>query len=424
MKDASQQGIAVGIQYTHGKVIKPTFKLMMDYVMKDPHVGAGIDDIAQSSVGLGFTFSGSDAPHTQDGIDKLEDFCEENNMDGLNLGIAQDLWATGNAIMEQLEPRQLEFIKRLPIDSAQRIMTDEQGNIIALKQYIDGKQKWWRLNPHRREIDIKKLYHMAWNTVDARPIGRGLLHKLVSSGVGYTWTDKNKAIHTEYRPSFMEIKEENDDVMRKIVHRHVSRHVYDFQGSTDEQASQRAQEIDDLRPEDDLVVSSPKIDQQKLVITKVQADTRSRLDAFVQYYWDALLMGLETPTPKLFLEAGFTEASAREATKEKTRRILAFQRFLKREEERYIFRPALMAATTTEFGLGWSYKQWRDAKIRIRWEQDLDVEEIREAFRLGGITRETYQAALVKKYGIKMLEGTYIVPAGREEVFQAKGVKP
>jgi len=119
-----------------------------------------------------------------------------------------------------------------------------------------------------------------------------------------------------------------------------------------------------MRPEDDMVVGVRKNEDMKVV--RVGTDPRSRLHPYVEYMHNAMLTALETPSVKLFLEAGFTEASAKTAVQMVNRKVNAFRRFLKREIEAKVLMPRVMQK------MGWSapYKPalYKKAKLRLNWE--------------------------------------------------------
>lgn len=372
-----QTGIIVPLSSSlgYGERISPSFKDMIDYYKTDPNVKGAIDELAETCVGHGFHLTCAEG--FEDALEVAEEWCEEINLDGLNQVIARELWATGNCILEKVdpEPRPLVDIVHLPISSFKHIKIKQDGTIISYEQRIGGKSN---------TIPAKRVIHLAWNPIDGK-IGVGLLQPLLERGMGYTWKDASGTTHTEYRPSYREIMEEIEDSMRKVLRRYVPRFVYKFYGFTDDQVSSHASKIKSLRPEDDFIAGIPNKERQELKIDRLTTDPRSRLDPFIEFFHNARYTALETPTLKLFLEAGFTEASARTAVQVLDRKVAAFQRFLKREIERQILKPRVMQV------MNWKREsQWKKANIRLNWGQieqpKVDIEQL---IRLADISART-----------------------------------
>jgi len=347
----SQHGVVVGFGYTVGKYIEPTFKRMIQYYLCDPNVKGAIDELAETSVGHGFHLTGKN----EQALKIAKDWCEQIDLDNINQNIARELWATGNAFLEKVDPNNLVNVVHLPVSSITKIKADVYGNIQAYIQELGGHQK--KLSPNR-------IIHFAWNRIDGSLIGRGLLEPLLRKGLGYTWKKADGTLQTDYRPSYQEIMEEIEDSMRKVLRRYVPRFVYKFSGFTDDEVNTHARKIKSLRPEDDVIIGVPNKERQDIKVDRLTTDPRSRLDPFIEFFHNARYTALETPTLKLFLEAGFTEASARTAVQVLDRKVAAFQRFLKRRIEREIIKPKVMQE------MGWSREtEWRKAEIRLNWGQ-------------------------------------------------------
>jgi len=214
----TQKGIVVGIQWRYGKRIKPKFSDMVDYKFSNPFVRAGIDELAQASVGSGFfTTVNEKAPHAHDVKTLADDFMHEIRLDQMNLDIANDLWTCGNSFLERITPEHLEKYVHLPIGSFYKIRTDEYGNLLEVEQNIEGTR-----NKFKGE-DVKRLLLISWDVTGTSALGHGLLESLLNRGVGYTYIDQKGNARTVYRPSYREIMEEIEDAMRRIVVRYVPR---------------------------------------------------------------------------------------------------------------------------------------------------------------------------------------------------------
>jgi len=292
-----------------GKKITPSFGDMIDYYLSEPHVKSGIDELGESSVGSGFFLTGDN----EDALEIAKGWAHDINLDGMNLIIAREHWATGNVILENVEPNNLQRIVHLPIDSFEKAIADDKGIISHWLQSVQGK---------KTKLPIGRLTHMKWNPIGVGVVGRGLLEPLLRTGMGYEWQDQNGEWQKDYRPPYRQIIEEIEDAMRKILRRYVPRFAFVFRGVDDETVKGHAKVIGGVRPEDDLTFGLPSA-KQELLITRMSTDPRSRLHPYFEYFYNALITGLETPSIRLFLEAGFTEASSKTA-----KEIREFVRFV------------------------------------------------------------------------------------------------
>jgi len=388
-----QEGVVIGAGYTRfGRLVRPAFDTMIEYYLRDPHVRGHIDDLAESSVGHGFHLESKN----KDVLEFAKDWSRIIDLDTKHQNMARELWACGNVILEMVDPppRTLQKFIHLPISSVKQFFTDEYGHVSAIYQQIESNHAVLRYS---------KLIHLAWNCIDGSLIGRGLLHSLISSGVGYTWKDSNNVLHKDYRPPYLSVKEEIEDASRKVLIRNVPRHVYAFYGFKDPQVRAHGNTIRGLRPEDDMVVGLPNVKSHKLEVTRVQVDPRSRLHPFFEHFLNGVYTGLETPSPKLFLEAGFTEASAKVAVEVKMQKIAAFRRFLKRKDEALIFKPFVMQQMGTDF----TEDDWKDAELRLYWDAEIKKPKIEDLIRLAEISA---------KYNVP-----YLPPADLHNMLQKLG---
>lgn len=370
----AQQGVVMGAGYQRfGKIIDPAFDLQMDYYLNDPHVRGHIDDLGESSVGHGFFLTAKN----EDIVRRAEDWCETIDLDTKLQVMSKELWITGNSILEMVDPPPSELSKlvHLPISSFKRFLANEQGVVDSLTQRIEGVEK---------TLLYSKLVHFCWNRIDASIWGRGLLYSLVRKGVGYKWKDSAGTWHKDYRPSYMEIKEETEDAMRKVIIKNVPRFVYTFKGLADAKVKMHGQTIRGLRPDDDLIVGLPQQEKTSLEVTRVQIDPRSRLHPYFEHFLNGVYTGLETPSPKLFLEAGFTEASAKTAVEVKMQKIAAFRRFLKRNIESRILKPFIMQQ------MRWTRDiLYKRAELRLHWNMEIIKPKIEDVIRLAEISAQT-----------------------------------
>ena len=394
-KTEEQQSQAISVSYQYGKVIVPHFSEQMGYYLSDTHVKAAIDHLADSWTGLGFWISGKN----KDAVTAIEDFCEDINLDRHNANVSRELLATGNSIRELDTPESIKKIYDVPISSIWKLYASPQGILTKIEQKVESSPI--------TTLDEQKLKRMLWlkiNDVDASLRGVGLTEPLTRSGLGYTWVDGNNVEHVSYRPTYMQIKEENEDSMRKILHRYVPRHVYELAGFDNETTIAHGKTIKSLRPEDDLVINTPNPEKgNKINITRVGTDPRSRLEPMFQYFNDGIYTALENPVLRLFLEAGFTEASATVAVSELHKKIAAYERILARIWERELFKRVLMDSSKP-YGLVLNEKEYKDARVRLKWEQEMEWQMIVGGYKAGFVKRDEARKRY-EKMGMQLIEG-------------------
>lgn len=355
----TQHGIVVGTTFKAGRRKVPRFKDMIDYKFSNPYIAAGIDELSEASVGSGFYNTVNDKyPKV---LKFADDWFEEIDLDGMNLDISSDVWACGNSILEQIDPKDLQTIIHLPIGSFDRVYATKFGKITKLQQNIEGTRQIFEKD------NLEKLILLSWKKTGTNPLGHGLLESLLNQGVGYTYKTSENKFKTVYRPCFREIMEEIEDAMRKIIIRYVPRFVYIFTGMDTNWVRTAATEIKSVMVGDDLIIALPSGDIKKndLRIERLETDPRSRLHPYTEYFHNGIITGLETPSIRLFIEAGFTEASARTAVEIRDQKVGAFRRFYKRKIERYIAKPRIFQDMKWHGDLG--EREWKRANFRLHW---------------------------------------------------------
>lgn len=337
--------------------------------LKDPMIRAAVDWLAEAAVGMGF-YTTAETTAAKEAVDR---FCEDVDLDGLNLIIAREAIATGNSFLEKVEPNALETLTLLPLSSFKRIARDVYGN---LKYY---EQRW---GGETEKLEPERVIHFRWNPVDVAGFGTGLLSPLVESREYVTKTDTETKTHTV--PPFVRIKAQMEDDMRRILHRYLPRSVYVFEGASDAFVGNVTEAIKNIEPEQDFVVN------QSLEVREVAVDPRARFEGYTTYLENQMIAGLQTPIIKLFTTPGFTEASAKEASIAVQRKVAAYQRFHKRIVEREIFRPVVEQA-----GLS-----WQRARVRLNWgiheRPEVKLEDVFKAVEEGVIRVDEARKMLVK----------------------------
>ncbi len=350
-----------------------SFSTLLNNYLSDTEIAMGIDFLAEAIVGPGFYITSDDDKAKE----IVEEFCSEVNLDNLNLMIAKEVIAFGNSFIEKIEPDDLINLKHIPISTIWKVKRDEFGKVENYEQLIGGKIV---------ELEPDRIIHFKFNAMNNSPFGYGLLHQL-SAKKKYVMRLSDGTVKERMIPSLLELKWLMEDDMRKILHRYVPRHVYEFEGASEDFVSNQANVIKSLEPEQDFVFGGKGI---KLSIHEVSIDPRARFEAFIEHFDNQRLIGLQTPVFKLFTTPGFTEASAKEATRMAERKVLAIQRFLKRLIEREIFRPLVEQA-----GL-----DWNTVNLRLKWglpeRPEVRLEDIQRFVDLNIISKEEARRILSK----------------------------
>ncbi len=287
-----------------------SFSTLLNNYLSDTEVAMGIDFLAEAVVGSGFYINSDD-----DKAKKIvEEFCAEVNLDNLNLMIAKEVIAFGNSFIEKIEPDDLINLKHIPISTIWKVKRDEYGKVERYEQLINGKIV---------ELEPDRIIHFRFNAMNNSPFGYGLLHQL-STKKKYVVRLSDGNIKERTIPSLLELKWIMEDDMRKILHRYVPRHVYEFENASEDFITNQANVIKSLEPEQDFVFGGKGI---KLNIHEVSIDPRARFEGFIEHFDNQRLIGLQTPIFKLFTTPGFTEASAKEATRMAERKAHAHKAY-------------------------------------------------------------------------------------------------
>jgi hypothetical protein len=373
--------------------------------LSDVHIRYSIDTFAETVVQGGFHFVASPSDSDQavqepskdakEAIKVLDTFCDGIDMDTWILDEVRDLWGLGNIFAEIQDRTDIKDLARIPTMTVKKSTVTPRGEVKELVQRIEGTEKIWD------QEKMKNLIHIPWNPFDNTIFGRGVLDTLCRSGVGYTYQKGDNSWTTEYRPAMAEAKEELEDAARKISHRMVPRHVLVLNGIDDVRATSINSEWKKLRPEDDFSLSTPGKDKANVEVLKVGMESRTQIDPYMKYFFDATIMGTQTPEAKLvFGGEQFTEAASRTAERIALRKVNAVRKFLKRQLERMIFTPILLQN-------GFMDEQIEEMGIEMRWEPityaDLGIPEAISLYQSNAIGRNEVRL-FVSKAGLELLD--------------------
>lgn len=364
--------IAPSSEYVTGKYPDPVFSDLVQYNLRDPMVRAAVDDLAERAVGMGF-YTTAKVKRAKDVIDG---FCEEANLDEINMMCAKHCFGFGNFFLEMVYDKvvparigslgtymdpapnaELLTLKPLPISMVSRIYRNRIGKVLAIEQ---------RSGTDMQLLSPNIVIHYAWNVIDCAPFGTGLIQTLALPGKGMTRTDKSGNQEWIQRPAFLAMKEEYENMMRDFLRRYIGRFAFVWKNEKAANVQTYMSSISKLKENQDIGVGTAAPDSDFTVIP-LSLDPRAQFDPILRWMETQTVLGLQTPVMKLFTTPGFTEASAKEATGISDRKIAAFQRFLKRTIERRIFRQVLIQNNlnpdNAELRLNWGMQQQPEVTI-------------------------------------------------------------
>lgn len=364
-----------------GEAPKITFKKQIECYLKDAAVRSFVDVLAMQAVGMGFYTTCAPENEYADAAkakEIVDDFNERNNIDDLLQVTARELVATGNAVWQLFTPDKIETVKRVPIESFERIITNEflgfeetewtrkNGLQLGFKQTSEYGGKL---------ISPEKLLHFRWNPIDASGWGVGVIYVLLSE---YSWQEydpNTQQYITRTCPSLFTIKKKLDTDLIEIFEKHA--------GPIEAWIAESKAAAQKLESE---LKTTPKyggklVTTGKLEIKTPPLEARSRFESYVEYLWNQFCLGGETPLPKLFTTPGFTEASARAAIDIADRLVLPLQRLIKRQLEA-LWRKVIMHANPSLDPV--------KASVRLNWgAPEVPELKIEHIINLASISAQT-----------------------------------
>jgi len=333
-----------------------SFKTMTQVYLGDLAARASIDFLADQIAGMGFC-STMNEEYTEQSEGKtakeiVDEFCEEHGFDEVMQESARYLVGWGNVFWWVGNPRKIEFLRLVPpeIIKDNGIKFDSEGRLERIE--LD-----WKRTP--QQISGDELIHLAYNVLTAKPLGIGILQSLCTPlDVG----------DGETREPFYQIRAKIHSGMAETIYTFgAPNELWSFPGLNKEKLQEYLAQIKTTPRRGARFVFNPPVGSEAKVQTIV-AERMRGLDFYVETLEDEFVLGLQTPLAKLITKTGFTEASANAALEIAEQRVLALQRFLKREVERHLFDRVVAQA-------GLDPKQ---AQVRLNWgmPETLDYDKL------------------------------------------------
>jgi hypothetical protein len=352
---------------------------------RDPTCKASVDLLAASAVGTGFytTINGK-YEKAEEAKRAVDQFNENVNLDALLCDMARVLIACGNEFWLKITPERLMELRRLPVDTVERI---EQSCIQNSGLKIPYKIESYKLRQSYggESLRPEAMIHWRINCLGLSGFGTGVLQVLLHS----------LTFQSDKRPAYAWMKAKIERIMPKIFEKYAGPDVLALLEKADEATIQKFEKAIKNRSEEGAwLFYSGKGDIKPIVL-----DPRARFEYYVDHIINQFYLGCETPLPRLFSTPGFTEASAKAALDLQTMLIKPIQRYIKRQVERDIFDVIL-----TQAGLNPS-----EAQVRLNWGSEKTPEivmaDMLKAAELGLIRQDEFRKNAVK-FGWQLWEKT------------------
>ncbi|MCX8191736.1 MAG: hypothetical protein N3F06_02880 [Nitrososphaerales archaeon] len=366
-----QKGVIVPVhKQILGEVPEIDFSTLIDYYLKDATVKAAIDWLTDQVSGPGF-YTTSESERAKNLVDE---FNEGVNLDNFIRIWCQEILITGNSFTELITPTKLEDLHHIQLSTVKRIKRDRFGRVEAIIINVSGEEI---------ELNPKNVIHFAWNVIDRQAFGIGLIHALASMRIDSSGN---------MIPPILNILSDLEQDMRRLLHTHGEHVIYEFPDASDDFIENKAKPIiKGLKPGDKFITN------KTVNIKAIEIDPRVRFEAYIDYFTNLRIIGLNAAIVKLVSTPGFTEASARAALEAVESTVRGIQRFLKRIIEREIFDRVLISNGINP----------QRNPVRLNWGQpdipEIKFDDVFKAVELG-IVRVEEARKILQKSGWELWE--------------------
>ena len=346
----------------YGESAEVSMEKILAYLKRDVQFRLAVMTYTAESAGNGFFNTADEStPTGKKSLEIVNDFCEDWDLDKLNILTAIEGWATGNSFDHYTGTRDAPFsaIYKIPIETIVRIKRDETGTVNAYVQLAsDG---------HYSDIPPEMVGHFQFLNLNQNAFGEGLGQIMCRKGVGYDTQSGKK----RKRAPFFQINEFAADASARFLYHGLPRFLFapKEKGVIKEETRK---EIEDTL--NHLDVGQHISTTFPAEMQSVALDTQQKFDSLFRNITESRYAGLMTPIDRLWSLNSFNYASSKEATKATLPLVDMFQRTHKRYIEQNIYAPILMQAG----------RDPRKAKVRLSWGEveKKTLAEIRSAFYL------------------------------------------
>jgi class 3 adenylate cyclase len=345
---------------------------------RDPTCKASVDLLAASAVGAGF-YTTVDANYEKAAEAKraVDAFGEAVNLDALLCDMARVLIACGNDFWLKLTPENLADVRRLPVDSVERIVQSsigEKQSVLRIPYKVESYKL--RQTYGGESLAPEAVVHWRINCLGISGYGTGVLQVLLHSLV----------LQSDKRPAFAWMKAKIERIMPRIFEKYAGPDVLALLERADEATIRSFEKAIKNRGEEGAWLFY----NGKGEIQPVTLDPRARFEYYVEHLINQFYLGCETPLPRLFSTPGFTEASAKAALELQNMLINPVQRYIKRQVERELFSVVLAQA---------GFDPLR-AQARLHWgtpqAREMNAADLLRAAELGLIEKDEFRKNSLK----------------------------
>ena len=316
-----------------------SFKQLIERYKTDPLFHMIINVNTDYTAGRGFHLSKSDdSGKSEQALKLIEDWAEDNDLDMLLQGVAQDGWICGNAFLRWTVDG---GVKKLPVSEFYQVNVDSEDNPISYRRTRDGNSL--------TDMPADQIMHFCIKPLDDTHFGEGIGQIMERQGLGYT--DPHDGTMRR-RSSLFAIQEMLTDVLSKMTYGGLPRFAVNVENGDKKTMDDITRKLGKLSPLQHLVSNS------KLDVKEVALSPSNKFDSLFQHLNNQGVLASGSPLPTLWKDmSSFSYNSSENAIDSMIPEIDSFKRALKRFVERQIFKPILEANNL----------EWKKHKVSLDW---------------------------------------------------------
>ena len=304
-------------------------KTLKSFYLSDSMAFSTVESLAEQVCGMGFYTSAQPITNSKGLLAKevLDQFCDDVGLDMWALEATKNLIWAGFAMTKPIPS--MTKIKELPLvppESITRIYRKSLTNeTIGFDQMLSGSSA---------KIDPKSVIFMSRGSDAMEPFGISLLRPLAMPRT-LSYTKEGVTVKTETIPPAFAMKAMMELDISKAFHRYgTPRNIFVYPGADDTALQTEADKVKNM--DEDYATNSAGFDVKTL-----SPRVDRGWECMINFQENRLYEALQNPELRLVTSTGFTEASAREATRLAAYKVYGMERMLKRGIERFFFAPVL-----------------------------------------------------------------------------------
>ena len=363
----------------------PDFEAALE-AYKNPLVALAVDNIVGHVLAGGFYFRSEN----RQAAEKITRWAERIGLRGLLFDVIKELILTGNSFLKPIGRGESLELTRIPLSWIRPrfdFVIDENARVRVTNYYLAI-----RAGTHyeERALPANEVIHLAWNVLDpSRPWGYGIAYQLISRQ--RDWNGREV-------PSVLEAEASLRRNLVLYLYRAIPKRLIHIDASAQDLQTRFAPELAAAlnEPTVDYITNTP------FTVTELKPNELN-----FSYYTiveNVLISALRSPIVKLFTTPGFTEASAREATRLYENYIDALREYIEHMLETHVF-----PRVTNE------------ARVELHWGQP-ERPDLRFADILAASRADAHNPALITREEARTILrelGWILTDDGAEEAFRS-----